>query len=96
MSNFTFLQNEQSSLFNKMKRAEERVNTEPVSSANYCRLVLEESIRIICDLEYIELPFNKELYNLMANEEIKNLIPYRLINGSLSKNHCRFQNYVQI
>ena len=81
MSNFKFLQNEFSSLFNKMKKAEERVYTEPVSTASYCRLVLEESMYKLYDLEFIDLPYNKELVNLMNQEDVKNIIPFRHING---------------
>ncbi len=81
MTNFQFLQTEWPSLFRKMKRAEERTITEPVSTANYCRLVLEESIHLIYDKEYIELPYNKELVNLMGQEEIKGIIPYQLLIG---------------
>ncbi|HDY75747.1 MAG TPA: DUF4145 domain-containing protein, partial [Candidatus Marinimicrobia bacterium] len=81
MSNFRFLQNEFPSLFTKMKKAERRVYTEPVSTATYCRLVLEESMYKLYELEYIELPFNKELVNLMNQEEIKNIIPFQHKNG---------------
>ncbi|WP_430399939.1 DEAD/DEAH box helicase family protein [Flavobacterium sp.] len=81
MSNFKFLQKEWLSLYQKLKTAEERVNIEPVSTASYCRLVLEESMYLIYDLEHIEKPFNTELVNLMTSEEIKNIIPYHLIEG---------------
>lgn len=81
MSNFKFLQTEWLSLFNKMKKAEERVLTEPVSTASYCRLALEESIYLIYDLEYLELPYNTDLVSLMNQEELKNIIPFTLKNG---------------
>ncbi|MES2284688.1 MAG: DEAD/DEAH box helicase family protein [Bacteroidota bacterium] len=64
-----------------MKSAEERVNTEPVSTASYCRLVLEECMHTLFDLEYVEKPFNKELINLMNDEGIKNIIPFQLKEG---------------
>jgi len=64
-----------------MKKAEERVYTEPVSTAGYCRLVLEESMYQLYDLEYLELPYNTELVNLMNQEEIKQIIPFQHING---------------
>ena len=61
MSNFRFLQQEWLSLYSKLKTAEERVFIEPVSAASYCRLVLEESMHLMYDLEHIEKPFNTEL-----------------------------------
>ncbi|MBK3517603.1 DEAD/DEAH box helicase family protein [Carboxylicivirga marina] len=64
-----------------MEKAEQRVNTEPVSTASYCRLVLEEVIHRIYEYEYIEYPYNKELVNLMNNEELKRLIPFAHQNG---------------
>lgn len=81
MSNFQFLHTEWPSIYAKMKRAEERVYSEPVSTANYCRLVLEECMYKLYDLEYIDLPYNKDLANLMVQEEIKELIPFQHING---------------
>lgn len=81
MSNFKFLQTEWLSLYRKLKTAEERVIIEPVSAASYCRLVLEESMHLIYDLEHIEKPFNTELVNLMNEEGIKNVIPYHLREG---------------
>ncbi|WP_211214225.1 DEAD/DEAH box helicase family protein [Flavobacterium antarcticum] len=64
-----------------MKKAEERVFTEPVSTASYCRLVLEESMHLIYDMEHLEKPFNTELIQLMDNEEIKSIIKYQLLEG---------------
>jgi type I restriction enzyme R subunit len=81
MSNFNFLQKEWSQLFSKMKLAEERVLSEPISTANYCRQVLEESIHLLFELEHLEKPYNKELINLMTNEDIRKLIPYDLYEG---------------
>ncbi len=81
MSNFEFLRNEWSSLYKKMIKAEERVNNEPISSTNYCRLVLEESIHLLYEIEHLELPYNKELVNLMSQEEVKAIIPFQHLNG---------------
>jgi len=81
MSNFKFLQSEFPSLFTKMKKAEERVYTEPVSTASYCRLALEESIYKLYELEFIDLPYNNELISLMNQEDIKNTIPFQHKNG---------------
>lgn len=80
-SNFQFLHSGWSALFFKMKKAEERIYSEPVSSANYCRLVLEESMHLLYGLEYLELPFNKDLINLINQEEIKEIIPFQYKNG---------------
>lgn len=81
MSNFKFLQSEWQSLYSKLKTAEERVFTEPVSTASYCRLVLEETMHLIYDMEHIEKPFNTELVQLMDNEQIKSIIKYQLLEG---------------
>ncbi len=81
MSNFKFLHKEWLSLYQKLKTAEERVNLEPVSTASYCRLVLEEAMYLIYDLEHIDKPFNTELVNLMTTEEIKSIIPFSLLEG---------------
>jgi len=64
-----------------MRKAEQRVYSEPLSAASYCRLVLEECINKLYDIEYIERPYNKELVNLMGQEEIKELIPHHHFNG---------------
>lgn len=81
MSNFKFLQKEYLSLYSKLKTAEERVFIEPVSTASYCRLVLEESMYLMYGLEHIKKPFNTELINLMNEEGIKSIIPYQLREG---------------
>jgi type I restriction enzyme R subunit len=81
MSNFLFLQNEWPSLHTKMKKAEERVITEPVSAASYCRLVLEECTHLLFDIERIEKPYNKELINLMTDEKIRAIVPVLLMDG---------------
>ena len=81
MSNFKFLQSEWLSLYTKLKTAEERVYIEPVSTASYCRLVLEESMHLIYGMEHIDKPFNTELVQLMDNEEIKSIIKYQLLEG---------------
>ncbi|MDC1384407.1 DEAD/DEAH box helicase family protein [Crocinitomicaceae bacterium] len=81
MSNFNFLKQDWSSLYQKMLKAEERVHVEPVSTALSCRLVLEECIHLLFDLEHLEKPYNTELHNLMTDEEIKRVIPYQLRDG---------------
>lgn len=81
MSNFQFLQNEWASLYSNAKIAEERVYTEPISSAGYCRMVLEESIHKLYNLEHLEKPFNTELVNLLQDEQVKSIIPYQIREG---------------
>lgn len=78
MSNFQFLENEWQSLHSKMIVAEERVVSEPVSTASYCRIVLEECVHTIFDLEQLEKPFNTELVNLLNDEQLKAILPYQL------------------
>ena len=81
MSNFQFLQEEWSSIYSNVKIAEERVFTEPVSCAGYCRMVLEESIHKLYALEHLEKPFNTELVNLLQDEQVKNIIPDKIRQG---------------
>lgn len=81
MSNFQFLQNSWPGLYSKLKKAEERVYTEPLSSASYGRIVLEECIHRLYELEHLEKPFNQELVNLINEEEIQSIIPYQLKEG---------------
>ncbi|HRG00817.1 MAG TPA: DEAD/DEAH box helicase family protein [Bacteroidia bacterium] len=81
MSNFNFLKQEWTSLYSKMKSAEERVFTEPVSTASYCRLVIEECMHLLFDQEHLEKPYNTELINLMNDEAVKRIIPFDLSEG---------------
>ncbi len=81
MSNFQFLAQEWPKVFKKMQKAESRINTEPISTANYCRLVLEEMIHNLYHVEYLELPYNDNLVSLMQQEDIKELVPYHILNG---------------
>ncbi len=81
MSNFHFLKDNWSGLYAKLKKAEERVFTEPLSSASYGRIVLEECIHEMFDLERLDKPFNQELVNLINDEEIQSIIPYQLKEG---------------
>ena len=75
MSNFSFLHSEWPALYSKMKLAEQRVFSEPTSTATYCRMSVEECIHTLYDLEYINLPYNKELLNLMQQADISAIIP---------------------
>lgn len=81
MTNFQFLKPEWPSLFAKMNKAEERVRSEPESTAGKCRLVLEECVHRIYDIEYLEVPYNDALNNLLTNEEFKSIVRSDIING---------------
>ena len=78
MSNFSFLHSEWHSLYQKVKKAEERVRTEPVSTARYCRQAMEEAVHRIYKLEFLELPYNTDLANLTYSPDFKNLVPFQL------------------
>ncbi|XOV94280.1 MAG: DEAD/DEAH box helicase family protein [Bacteroidota bacterium] len=80
-SNFDFLKSEWSVMYDRMQLAESRVYTEPISTASYCRTSIEESLYHIYEAECLELPYNTELFNLMKNGDIEQLIPYQLLNG---------------
>jgi len=81
MSNFNFLQQEWSSLYSKMVIAEQRVFTEPQSSASYCRYILEQTVHHIYELEQLEKPYNTELASLMQQPEFKAIVPYQFQDG---------------
>ena len=81
MSNFSFLHSEWKGLYRKVKKAEERVRTEPVSTARYCRQAMEEAVYRIYELEQLELPYNTELANLTYTPDFKNLVPFDLSRG---------------
>jgi len=74
MSNFDFLKQEWYSLFKKMKKAESRIRIEPATAAHGCRLVLEECIFRMYDIEFLEFPYNTSLANLTEQEEFKALL----------------------
>ncbi|MEQ8879106.1 MAG: DEAD/DEAH box helicase family protein, partial [Cyclobacteriaceae bacterium] len=80
-SNFDFLKSEWPAIFDRMRLAESRVYAEPISTAGYCRTSIEESLFHIYKAECLELPYNTELFNLMKNRDIEQLIPYQLLNG---------------
>ena len=61
-----------------MKKAEERVFTEPVSTAFKCRLVLEECVHRIYNIEHLERPYNGDLSNLMHQEEFKGIVYFHI------------------
>jgi type I restriction enzyme R subunit len=81
MTNFEFLKYEFPSLFKKLEKAERRAKSEPVSTAFYCRKALEESIHLIYDFHYLNLPYNTTISSLMGESDIKRIIPPNLITG---------------
>lgn len=81
MSNFTFLNHEWSSLYAKMKKAEQNVYTDSIMSAFTCRLVLEECIHKIYAFEHLEKPYNTTLNSLITDEEFKRILPYKYKDG---------------
>ena len=81
MSNFQFLHSEWRSLYQKVTKAEERVRTEPVSTAQYCRQAMEEAVHHIYRLEQLELPYNTDLANLTSQPDFKSLMSYQIWNG---------------
>ncbi|PTB97980.1 type I site-specific deoxyribonuclease [Marivirga lumbricoides] len=73
-SNFEFLHREWPGIYENLKLAEQRVNTEPISVGTKCRLALEEAVHHIYQLEYIDLPFDTRLQALLNEPEIRNII----------------------
>lgn len=80
-SNFTYLQTEWPSIYEKVRKAEKAVITEPVTAGFYCRLALEETIKNIYREHYIELPYNSTVYSLMSHPEFRELVPAQHLAG---------------
>ena len=81
MSNFSFLQAEWPHLYKKIKKAEERVNTEPYSTAHANRWVLEACLHHIYKVEHIDFPYNTQLVNLLTNNDVQSILPASQMNG---------------
>lgn len=81
MSNFQFISSEWPSLFNSLEKAEKRAIIEPISSVRYQRYALEELLYCVFDYEHVELPFNKDIYNLLRQDLIKDIVPHKLLAG---------------
>lgn len=81
MSNFQFLLPEWESLHQYLSLAEKRVHTEPVSSAQYGRIALEECVQTIYGLEYLEIPYNNSLASMLQQPEFKAVVPDHLLRG---------------
>lgn len=78
MSNFNFLKDEWSTLYQNMVLAEQRVFSEPESTAMKCRVALEEVVHRIYELEYLDLPFNTDLFSMMQEPDFRNTISFDL------------------
>ncbi len=81
MSNFKFLYPAWPGIYAKLKKAEERVYSEPVSSAGYGRMVLEECIHLIYEFESLEMPFNSSLVELIGNAQLQAIVPQQYMSG---------------
>ncbi|MDF2456214.1 MAG: Type site-specific deoxyribonuclease [Cytophagaceae bacterium] len=80
-SNFLYLQSEWPSIFEKVSKAEQTVVTEPVTSGFYCRLALEEAVKIIYSKHYLELPYNSTIYSLMSQQEFIAVVDAQYLAG---------------
>lgn len=80
-SNFTYLQLEWPSIYEKVSKAEKAIITEPVTAGFYCRLALEEAVKAIYKEHYLELPYNSTVYSLMSHPEFKELVPAHHLSG---------------
>ncbi len=74
-SNFLFLRTDWPSIFEKSRKAEQTVKTEPVTAGFYCRLALEETVKLIYKENYLELPYNSTVFSLMSQPDFRELIP---------------------
>ena len=74
MSNFNFLKDEWQSLYRNMVLAEQRVFAEPDSTAMKCRVSLEEVVHHIYALEYLETPYNTDLFSLIQEPDFQNIV----------------------
>ncbi len=80
-TNFQFLQQGWSELFQRAVKAEQLVITDPRTSLTYARMALELAVNWMYtnDAE-LELPYDSSLNSLMKNYEFKNQLPSTLYN----------------
>jgi len=76
MSNFTFLANQWDSIYQKAILSEERAITEAKFTAHNNRLILEEVVHNLYELECIEFPYNTSLSNLLNEPGLRGLFNY--------------------
>jgi type I restriction enzyme R subunit len=74
-SNFDFLKDDFPAMYRRVYRAEQRVRTEPVSSVQYSRLVLEEVLHFIYKEEVLEWPYEVNIYTLLREDELWTIVP---------------------
>jgi type I restriction enzyme, R subunit len=80
-SNFTYLQALWPSIYGMVHKAEKTVIAEPVTSGFYCRLALEETVKIIYRENYLDLPYNSTVYSLMSQPEFRAIVPSQHLAG---------------
>jgi len=80
-SNFAFLEKEFPVLFDRSRKAEELVITDPRASLFYARMALEVAVIWMYTYdEKLELPHDKGLHNLLLQPEFKEQFNYKLYN----------------
>ncbi|WP_372750824.1 DEAD/DEAH box helicase family protein [Labilibaculum sp.] len=80
-SNFSFLQGEWATIFKHVQKAEQRVKTEPISAAFYCRLTLESTVNQIYQENFLDRPYNADLYSMMNQDEFRQLMDVDCFSG---------------
>ena len=80
-SNFTYLQTEWPSIYEKVYKAEQTVCTEPITAGFYCRLALEEVVKSIYTKNYIDLPYNSTIFSLLTQPDFVELVPAQYLAG---------------
>ncbi|MRT92393.1 DEAD/DEAH box helicase family protein [Ancylomarina sp. 16SWW S1-10-2] len=80
-SNFSFLQGEWATIFKHVQKAEQRVKTEPISAAFYCRLTLETTVNQIYQENFLDRPYNADLYSMMNQDEFRHLMDDACFSG---------------
>ena len=73
MSNFEFLREDFSELYEYCLEAEENCYKKPRTSAFYSRIALETCVALIYKFERLALPYNMDLNSLINNFEFKKL-----------------------
>lgn len=80
ISNFDFLKEGFPSIYYNVKVAESRVFTEPKNAAYLLRLVLEEAVHNLYQIEPLEIPFDVDgLASLLRADDFVNTIPSAFI-----------------
>lgn len=81
MSNFQFLQNEFSSVFNRTKKAESFVKSDPRTSLIYARMALEELVNwMYVNDDELDEQYDSSLHNLLIQPAFKEQFNNKLYN----------------